>query len=387
MNVFTPGEETNMKLYITFPEQGTRAAGGATATEDELKITSADIFIFDAGTKVLENHISLAANEVGTSNDPVNIRATVGQKLVAVGINLPSTFPNISSAGQLSQTWRAELKTLVSDNGIVMFSKELEKPTLVAKGAEKYNESNTISVKVQRTVAKIAVQDGGFKRDLSDGTLSDPSFTIRNSNELLFPVQVIKDDKVIDPNWKATDYNPSDFKNFTKYIAINGKTSSDKLAWNTFYTPENTSEKAIEKMSTYASIRVKFTPSNILDGSGKPKGQPWDGPSFWTVTKDGIVYYFDSILNATTYAVAIGGTPSTEYKDGYCYYNAFINLQGGGNVERNAFYNARITLVVPPGSPTPDIQHPDDQVKEPTDIKVSIEIEDWTYREEDYPLN
>ncbi|MDR1273035.1 MAG: fimbria major subunit, partial [Odoribacteraceae bacterium] len=159
------------------------------------------------------------------------------------------------------------------------------------------------------------------------------------------------------------------------------------LTWNTKYVPENTSEQALEKMSTYASIRVKFAPSVYTDGDGKIKVHENAVDDFWVVMLDGVVYYFDDQDEADAFAGKNGATVSETYASGYCYYNAFINSKKGSNVERNTFYNAKISLIVPPGSPTPEVQNPDDTVREPTNIKVSIDIEEWTYEEEEYPLS
>ncbi|MDR1415158.1 MAG: hypothetical protein LBI96_05040, partial [Odoribacteraceae bacterium] len=222
---YTPaaGEETNMKLNISFPEQATRATTDANATADELKVTTIDVFIFDEATKKLENRVRLAEADIDKDPDSdtynsktsVTIRATIGKKLVAAGINLPSSFPSITTTGQLTQAWAAGLSDLKSSNGLVMFSGKMEAPELVAQTSPDYAAKNTIAIQVKRAVAKVAVQDGGFDRDLTVGSISAPAFAMRNANRQTFPMQVIENGIVKDPNWLDTSYPSTDFENFS----------------------------------------------------------------------------------------------------------------------------------------------------------------------------
>ncbi|MDR0544110.1 MAG: Mfa1 family fimbria major subunit [Odoribacteraceae bacterium] len=393
VETFAKAEETTIKLNIEFSEQSTRAPQDQSATDDETKVSTLDVFIFDAGTKRLENRVKLTAQDI--EKDPtretynskaVEIRAMTGSKLVAAGINLPASFPEIATSAELQRAWEVSVSTLNNANGIVMFSKKLENPTLVTQNDVDYATNNTVTIKVERTLAKIAVQDGGFVASLSSGVISDASFAMRNSNTRLFPMQVIENGIVKDPNWAtAIPYSSSDFEHFSDYVSINAKTNSDRRSWNTKYVPENTIESPLEKTATYASIRVKFTPAYYTDGRGNQVTSTTHG-DFWTVVRDGTVYYFNDKIEATQFAVK-GGTVSETYKNGYAYYNAFINVKNGCNVYRNAFYNVKISLIVPPGSPTPGVENPESPIKESTNIKVSIDLEDWDYQEDEYPLS
>jgi hypothetical protein len=394
-NAFTTGEETSMKLHVLFPDQATRAAVDPNATEDEITVSTIDVFVFNANDGKLENRVKLDAQDFDkdpsddayNSKASVEIRATVGPKLFAVGINLPNNFPTISSSGQLQQAWAAGLNDLVNANGIVMFSTQLETGTLVAKNDPDYATKNTIKTSVERTVAKVTVQEAGFPTVTTDGTISDVKFAIRNSNKQLFPVQVVVNNIVKDPNWLTSSYVSTDYEDFSDYEAINDQSNTDKLSWNAKYVPENTSEKAFEKMSTYASIRVKFTPSVYSDANGDPTAHTSGSDDFWVVSVNGLVYYFDTKSFAEDFALAKGASVSEKYENGLCYYNAFVNVKNACNTIRNAFYNLKITQIIPPGSATPDVKNPDDKVVEPTNINVTIDIEEWNYLEDEYALS
>jgi hypothetical protein len=392
--VFAQAGETTMKLNISFPEQNTRASQDQNATDDEVKVSTIDIFIFNASTKKLENRVGLTAQEI--EKDPsldaykpksVEIRTTTGAKLVAAGINLPGNFPVISTSTELQKAWSVTTSALDNANGLVMFSTSVQSHTLVTRDDASYDAHNVINIPVERTLAKIAVQDGGYTATFSTGTISDVSFAMRNANTRLFPVQVIENGIVKDPNWAAADvYSSSDFEHFSDYVAVNDKANTDRRSWNTKYVPENTAEQPLGKTSTYASVRVKFTPARCIDSKGK-EVQYNNGDDFWIVTHDGTPYYFVDRAEAQAFAQAKGATVSGTYANGYAYYNAFINARNGYNVIRNAFYNVKISLIVPPGSPTPEIEDPESPVKEPTNIKVSVDIEAWDYQEDEYPLS
>ncbi|MDR2413696.1 MAG: Mfa1 family fimbria major subunit [Odoribacteraceae bacterium] len=386
-------EETTMKLNISLQEPTTRAPQDQNATDNEVKVSTIDIFIFDANTRKIENRISLNAQEIDENptkdafTTTTEIRTTTGPKLVAAGINLPNDFPEVIMSADLQKAWDVSSVALNSANGLVMFSTRFQTPTLVTRNDADYATRNSIDIPVERAVAKIAVQDGGYTATLPSGTISNVSFAIRNSNTRLFPMQVVDNGIIKDPNWaKDYTYSPSDFKHFNDYASINDKTNTDKRSWNTKYAPENTAEIPLEKTSTYASIRVKFTPTRYTNGQGKEKVN-LNSTDFWVVMYDDVVYYFDDKVEAQTFAAARGATVSEQYKDGHAYYNAFINVKNGCNVLRNSFYNVKISLIIPPGSPTPEEENPDDKVKEATDIKVSIDLEAWDYQEDAYPLS
>ncbi len=397
---------TYVQVNVSYPQTTvTRAVNDPTATAYEVKLHTVDVFIFDAASNTLVKRQQLASSDFSTvssgsaQNDLyaaiTKIATTTGPKKIFVGLNLPASFPEVSSVGELKANWGTGLNQLVTEDGIAMFSAVETNKTLVETTDPTYADNNIFTIPVERMVAKVAVEDGGISTTVIGGTVSDVQFAIHTSNKLLFPMKNAASGVVKDPNWAMGSYLATMFENFSDYAPINlagtsGINGAKANLLTAKYAPENTSEAHLQKETTYASIRAKFVPNQFFNATGVSKGSNAGQPAktFWIVTgADGTRGFYDVKTEAETYIANNGGTISAPYTDGYCYYQAYLNPKNGYNTIRNEFYHVVITKISGPGKPDPDPKDPELPVETPTDITVSVEIIAWTYLADNYELN
>ncbi len=397
------GKPTYVQVNVSYPE--TRAANDPTATAAEVKLNTVDVFIFDGVSNTLVKRQQLSSADFnpiapGSGNNDLysaitKIATTTGAKKIYVGLNLPASFPNVSSVGELKANWATTVNDLVTAGGIAMFSAAETSKTLVETTNPSYADNNVFTVQVERMVAKVAVEDGGIVSAVAGGVISDVQFAIHTSNKVLFPLKNVAGGVVKDPNWALGSYVSTDFENFSDYSPINapgtsGVNGATAKLLNAKYAPENTSQAHLQKETTYASIRAKFVPNQFSDENGASKGSNvgQSAKTFWIVTdSEGVRKFFDLQAEAQTYATSKGVTVSAPYTGGYCYYQAYLNPKNGYNTVRNDFYNVVITKISGPGKPDPDPKDPELPVETPTDITVSVEIIAWTYVADNYELN
>ncbi len=400
------GKPTYVQVNVSYPQtSGTRAVNDPTATAPEVKLNTVDVFIFDAASNVLVKRQKLYAGDFNAvspgsgSNDIYSaitkVATTTGAKKIYVGLNLPASFPNVSSIGEMKARWTTALNELVTANGIAMFSAAEIGKTLVETTDSSYPDNNVFTVQVERMVAKVAVEDGGIVSAVAGGAISDVEFAIHTSNKALFPVKNVAGGIVKDPNWALGSYAAADFENLSDYTPINiagtsGVNGATAKLLTAKYAPENTSEAHLQKETTYASIRAKFVPNQFSDAGGNSKGSNvgQSATTFWIVTdSEGVRKFFNFYTEAQTYATSKGVTVSAPYTGGYCYYQAYLNPRNGYNTVRNDFYHVLISKINGPGRPDPDPKDPELPVETPTDITVSVEIIAWTYVADSYELN
>jgi hypothetical protein len=383
------GAKTTLNLKLSYGPAS--RASDTYAKSEEGTVKTIDVYIFDEASKTLVNSARLNASdfepdgEAYKNKSEKRIETTVGKKLVAVGINLPNDFPNVTSTATLRQAWKTSVEDLTdATNGFVMFSTELVAVTLVPR-IDGNLDVNKVEVSVDRAVAKVTVCDGGVNLDHTVGTFSKLEFAIGNSNTKLFPVQQVDGGVVKDPNWDT--YNAGDFISYTDYVAINQ--GDYQSTWSVRYTPENTSDKPVERNSTYAIIKVIFVPKTFCDAAGIATVHNGQAVDFWTVkTTNGDLYYFDTEATAQAFALtSTGAVKSEKYVGGACYYSAYLNPAKGYNTFRNEFYQVSIKSIVPPGRPTPEPKDPEKPLTEPTDIDIDVDIKSWTHVINNYDLN
>ncbi len=400
------GKPTYVQVNVSFPQTAAvRAINDPTATSAEVKLSTVDVFIFDAANNVLVKRQQLSSSDFnpiapGSGNNDLytavtKVATTTGAKKIYVGLNLPASFPNVTSVGELKARWATAVNELVTANGIAMFSVAETNKTLVQTTDPSYAANNVFTVQVERMVAKVAVEDGGIVGAVTGGVISDVQFAIHTSNKALFPLKNVAGGVVKDPNWALGSYLSTDFENLGDYIPVNaagtsGVSGAAAKLLTAKYAPENTSQAHLQKETTYASIRAKFVPNQFSDANGISKGSNVGLPAktFWIVTDaEGLRKFFDVQAQAQTYAANNGGTVSAPYNNGYCYYQAYLNPKNGYNTIRNDFYHVVITKISGPGKPDPDPKDPELPVETPTDITVSVEIIAWTYMADNYELN
>jgi hypothetical protein len=397
----TPGEPTSMELRISFENPGTYGTADPNATADEAAVKTVSVFIFDYATNKLVSRGDLVAADftqtASGSKDlyvaSKKVTTTTGLKRIYVGVNLPAEFQ--MAIGQPFSKLTEAVNTTVanltsSTNGFAMFSADERNTPLVAPTDASYQVANTVTVRVERLVAKVAVQASGTLSLASGGgVLSNLEFCIGQSNKKMYRFKFLDMSNVKDPNWDT--YEAADFETFSDYVAINSASVANNIDLTAKYATENTSKLALEKEVTYASVRARFVPGQYLDGTGAVKpGTPVIGTTFWMVSlNDGTKNYFDVSSEADAYVLlhaADGAVKSPEYTNGYCYFTLFLNPKGKYNVIRNSFFKATITKIVAPGNPTPDPLNPTDPVKIPTDMTCNLEVLPWTLISDNYEL-
>lgn len=389
------GEPTFLKLNVSFQVPGTYATADDNATDAESAVKTVSVFIFEKASGLLVSKGSLATTDFTQSADGLKdvytatakIATTTGEKTIYVGVNLPASmdFDLGTSLGHMKTDVQTTSATLLTNttNGFAMFSSTDVNATLVKTDHADYGTNNTVTVPVERMSVKVALQAAAtLNLATGGGVLSNVEYAIKQSNKKTFRFKNVDGLATKDPNWAT--YATGDFESFTNYVAINASTITDNKNLVVKYALENTSERHLEKEVTYASVRASFVPNAFLDGTGVSKGSNVGQPAktFWLVqTNDGVKNYFDVSTEADDYMtindVAAKAPVKVEYTNGRCYYNLFLNPNGGYNAIRNAFYKATITQIIAPGNPNVGPKNPEQPIEAPTDITVNFEIQPW----------
>lgn len=421
------GTPTYLDLSFSFPkgDVGTRSLRATTADINasllETALNTVDVYIFNPNTSLMLRYQELAASdftqEPSTANEDVwkakaTIGTTTGQKTVFIGINLPRTFAqglnNTSLATFNDNVHSLNMSELVTDKGLAMFSVKGVTSELKAIGDPLYGTNNTLKVPVKRMVAKVTVEEAPNMTVNGPGKIENLTFAINNINRRFYLVPKADGS---DPNYQANSWLVTDFINAVNtpstiagdgYIAVNPANVPLVSTLKSLYTTENTSVNHWKEEITRATVRATFVPDNVTqrDGAGFKQVSNLNNPpvTFWTVLlQNGHKDYFLDETIATAYATANPGSfKSAPYKDGYCYYDMFLNKDGNFNgtnvsakrwdVFRNDYYRCRITSILAPGRPTEEVVDPKTPPATETDIQYEIDILFWNLVTNDYTL-
>lgn len=379
------GKATTFTLSIAQPKT---YATDPNATADESTLNSVDVFIFnDAGT--LEKRERLTGSEFTQS--PTNeytanrtIASTTGAKKIYVGVNLSDELArNVASQG-LSAIYKVSTAADLMNptNGFAMFSKVASDATFVESTDPTAATANKVSATVSRLLAKVSViQSPTLSYNVLGGTISDLEFSLSNITQLYYMLPNVSG---LSP---VNSLSPSTLYNQDSYQALNASTTAI-TASNVSYALENASSQNLEGYTTYASIRAKFIPTTVVKLTTAGNGAsglvsetvPATPVTFYTVSNAGVRYYFLNQTDATAYDTEINGANTTlaTYTNGYCYYKAYLNPDNNFNIYRNNLYKVNITAVNGIGESDKDIiDNPDKEISKPTNITVSVDIEDW----------
>lgn len=391
------GTPTNFSLSISQP---VTYAADPNATADEVTIKTVDVYIYDASNAFIKRQSLVVADfdDLGDNKwqlkDAKKIATTTGAKNIYVGVNLPATLATAivntdpGAAKQAITSAATELGNTTS--GFAMFSRLVKTPTLVTTGDPDYATENTVTVTVARLLAKVVVQEGNpFSTSVTGGTVSGLQFAVSNVNKKFFPYP---SSTFRDPNWTSpwsvlTDFIPAQSSD---YKTINPNATAITIA-DAVYTTENTSQGNAQGDHTYVSVRATYTPSSIVKlntagdaTSGFTADDSYNaGETFYLVNAGGQKYFFKSSTDAAAYATD-KGTSAITYTNGLAYYNIFLNPapQSGQenkfDVLRNNIYKVTITKINGLGKPGDIITDPTEEIDEPTDISVTLDIEPWT---------
>lgn len=420
------GEPTYLDLSFSFPkgDVGTRTLRATTGDNNasllETALNTVDVYIFNSNTGIMVKHQELVASDFtqqpSTSTEDVwkakaTIGTTTGQKTVFVGVNLPRTFAqglkNTSLAVFNDNVHLIGMSDLVTDKGIAMFSAKGMTSELKPIGEPGYTTNNTLKIAVKRLVAKVTVEEAPNMTVNGPGKIENLTFAINNINKKFYLVPKVDGS---DPNYQPNSWLSADFTNAVNtpgapgdgYIKVNPANVPLVSDLKTLYSTENTSVNHWKEEITRATVRATFVPDNITQRNGSAFRQvpnPNKTPvTFWTVLlQNGYKNYFLDESIATAYAAANPGSfKSAAYKDGYCYYDMFLNKDGNFNkanvsakrwdVFRNDYYRCRITSILAPGRPNENVVDPKTPPAIETDINYEIDILFWNLVTNDYVL-
>ena len=386
------GQETAFTLTLSQPK--TYATDG-NATEEEVKINTVDIFIQDdtAHGNTL-NHVSLTIDDfdetaVGSNVYTLKnkIKTTTGVKNILVAINFPAdVVADMLSTKDISgRRLVAKAEDLkLPANGFAM-SNPSGNITFVA------DKENKVAVSVLRLLSKVIVKEGaGLSKDAEDGsgTISNIEFAASNVNTEYYPRQLSNS---VSPNHSVSVnyfYDATD----ADYQAVNIAGTVNKGA-KAAYILENTSVTNKEMDHTYASIRASFIPNKLLkyESTGDASSnlvedtKPATARTFYTV---GHLYsklvYFLNERDANAYKATFpnSSVPVTEFKDGICYYNVFLDPDNNYNVVRNSAYVVSLTKIHGLGNPE-DKDNGNVEILRPVQIDVDIKVAPWNLVEQE----
>ncbi len=406
------GEPTTLRLSIQQPKSYTTDNN---ATENELKINTVDVIFFDGNSKTFIGRESYTLSEIKIKGDNEyyieGIPTTTGPKEIFVGINIPAElfvgyYKGVAKGSSLDAVQNVTAELLANEtNGIAMFSEVAAEADLVRADNIDYPNKNDLKINVLRLVSKVTVQKGNdldLDEKVEGGKIIDLKFATRNVNRLLFAIQNKNGNIIEDPNWIDGSYRAEDFYRNDKqyydseYVDVNEYNTAVKQL-NTKYVTENTSQMHYQWETTYASIRAEFIPEKFSDADGvlSDNTNPAASTFYTLMLEDGSTLYFEDLITANQYITNQGLNPDdyepSEYKNGYCYYNMFLNPSDSDNefgTIRNAFYKTSITRIYGLGNPNP-WDGGDEEIPVTTTTHIDVEVlpVPWSVVSDEYELN
>jgi len=394
------GDPTTAMLNLSFKKTvSTRATGDSNATDDEIAIKSADVYVYTESGAYLK-HQRMAATDftAGTNTagadvwtSSVAIATTTGVKNILVGVNLPTNTAtamenqSMSAASTVVQTIaRDQLNTTV---GLPMFSVSAVRQDMQSDASQ-----NKVIATLQRLVAKVTVEVSPTVVEAgTPGKIGALTWAINNQNTKYFLIQG-RSPSYPDPNWATGSYQSGDYAAATDadYVAVADGPQTPVSDYNAQYALENTSNEKQQQELTRVTVRATFIPDALV--TSYTQGQPADPTesdnsasttveTFYTVTAQAgaKTYYFRNQTDAENYATdKTGGTTAVKtFTGGVCYWNFFLNLTEQGQVFRNDYYKANITRIVAPGNNTSDLTTPTSPVETATNLTVDVDILNW----------
>jgi hypothetical protein len=399
----------------------TRAISDANANPDELKATSATIFVFSAQNSYQADTTVNLSNHSTQSGYEVTFHVPTGNgKRIYVGMNFSQalqdsvrlnglaamTYPIVD---QENLFYASGTGNTPNFNGNLMFN---DKPVIVdiAPG------HNVASVAVERMASKITVKREGELQNNSTVTASNATFltptfkfAMANKNIKILPMK--EQSKMIDANWKSdsVEVYKNDFQNefaihkmtyptqwdTTRYVPVDDNNTSINNR-QTKYALENTHEMPRPGEVTYVSLKVKFVPQFIataFDDTTKrpvtvPVGSvPANMDTLHVVIDNNTYYYYtDRAIAAEHIGYMRQFMADADYSTYYgqnCFYNVFLNSDPTGKdyqANRNEYYDVGISKISKLGRPYPELdkEEMNNIIGATSSITVSITVNQWT---------
>lgn len=380
----TDGYSKDAKTYIQLSLNPT-----ATRADDENAISKVDLYVFDADG-VLENVVAGIGYK---ENLVLDLSVTTGKKTV-YAITANKILPNEMSDAELNgitldnfknKSFESLVENLNNEDGLVMAGVGVIQNLSESNSPLNIPSSNSLSISLERLLAKVEVT-GSITQDNTYGfaKIDDLSFKVCQINKKmqLVPVEISSADlENKDENGIYDNYE----QHGKDYIAISSVGAEPQ------YMSENLVKTPTSGNTTFLSIRVRFTPSEVLykygtnlglaeystTGTGNSVVKP--GDTFFTIgifndkdvlldfvkktNKDNDILCFRTETDCNQF-MSIGGAfgysmptalpdgysyKPVEYTNGYAYYRVNISDVIDDvkyyRVLRNAYYKLKIGKV------------------------------------------
>ncbi len=386
------GEDAIVRFSLVQNTQNTRANVDGGATDDEKKVHSAKLFVFNA-SQLLEKTIEF---DPETTSKVETIKSGLHHFLVAVNYDVDMDANITLSEGRKilrdKMTGMADIITKGGAPGYFMtnvddFSQNLS-PTSTSTNPE------TVKISVGRAMAKVkmACENGDNDTSLSGpkGKLVDIKYMAANNPKAMynFPVResgIYKaayfDNDVYD--WMSDDdhndlYFPS-IKFADTYIDIHDHATAVKpvpvaTKEPAIYIMENANKIPRNHNASYLLISGQFQPEEWVDVTNTQTTASSNGTFYrlYNVTHNQYYDYYIAATDAEIKNIDLKDFAKADvdardrinvikYENGYCYYAFYLRNDKAAasdsryTVKRNVFYDVKLKQVLGAGASVPNI--------------------------------
>jgi len=418
-------------ISISIPAVETYADDNASGAE--LAVITVHLFIVNGSSFEKDTSITVvlgttftyvpgAAGDPGRYNMVTPLRVNSGLRKIYVGLNLTAAQVTAVKTGVQAGYTSATLRNDITSAGFAMFNVKDSVYTILPAITTPTLADNEFVIEVSRLVAKVAAtKKAGLTNTASGATFDITStdatnglaFSLGNVNTKTFFLQKKTAGLIEDPNYPSNLIYGTEFLNDwgtyptpftpTAYAAVNA-TGTTLAAKTAKYATENTSaEPFLQGLLTYASVRARFYPNNIVtslnvagDSAVQATNTAYLSDLYVYTTSGGEFLYFTTAALGTTWAThpnnAGNVTFMGNYKDSYCYYLVYLTPKtaypGATYASiRNFYYDMNINEINALGYPSPEEPCTTCALSLPTNITVDVVIQNWTVITHDTPLS
>lgn len=409
------GKSTYASFSVRVKAPGTYATTPADGNADAVEqvVASVRLFVFNGGVLETMGNIAIDATNTGTTS----LKTTTGAKVIYAVANANADMT--MTVGQTLDQFKALAVAATPDvlaktNQFVMAGNV--SVTLIER-TESEATANPITINQARVAAKAQMQYDPAKVKINDkvkGTFTAPVYQLAQYNTTMF---LSREGYGISPKGAAAeqiDVTPKDgtydHLQSVKYgtpeeiaaFDLNYKTAAttwDFIFTNSVYMAENVNESPSTGNSTFALVRLKYTPDvTVIQGVNKTPNA--DGTFYAVRNADNTwAIYADKAEADAAQAVITPDVEAKVYTRGECYYRLNIRditktvLKEKYAVLRNNFYKINITEVNSIGGNSPIDPEvivpidPETPLETETHISADITVLAWTAIEMNEPLN
>lgn len=406
---------TYVAFTVDFGEMGTRATtiGSTPGTSEESKVTTVYALLTKQGDDAIQNTYLMTKYTGDNDEEKYMFKTTPGNYDLYVVVNpdqtdLSSTNKPTSVSKYLQTGMTLKVGTITTNNNFMMSSTEKSsiyiRDNVTEQEAQDGNNASTnnFTVSVERVAAKVTMtcanpvltdKNGGD----AGGTLDCAQFKLKN--------RALKSTRMAVSTPLNLDYKTSgNFESPEDLYSITMK-ESDKSKVASVYCLENI-QNTYDKQGniTYVNLSTVFIPSKVVKCDNTDNGgaetdfkSNSDVATFRVVTEGTLsgAYILDSEL--TTYKNNNEGRlpagveeVSEPYTNGVCWFGPIWvgenDDQTSYAIERNHWYNLNITGITLPGSSEEPEITPELPPNTPTNVAITLTVENWTTVDRDINL-